>query len=105
MPEQPHYRILLVHCRYRLPGGEDAVFEAERAMLQAHGHEVITYERSTAEGGALQKLLLPFRAVVSFKPLRQVRALLAGKGAGGADAAQFPAVLPQWYPAAGRRSV
>ena len=76
MPEQPHYRILLVHCRYRLPGGEDAVFEAERAMLQAHGHEVITYERSNAEGGALQKLLLPFRAVFSFKTLRQVRALI-----------------------------
>ncbi|MCI6176604.1 glycosyltransferase family 4 protein [bacterium] len=76
MPEQSHYRILLVHCRYRLPGGEDAVFEAERAMLQAHGHEVITYERSNAEGGALQKLLLPFRAVFSFKTLRQVRALI-----------------------------
>ena len=76
MPEQPHYRILLVHCRYWLPGGEDAVFEAERAMLQAHGHEVITYERSNAEGGALQKLLLPFRAVFSFKTLRQVRALI-----------------------------
>ena len=43
-PEQPH-TILLVHCHYRLPGGEDAVFAAECAMLQAHGHRVITYER------------------------------------------------------------
>ena len=30
-PEQPH-TILLVHCHYRLPGGEDAVFAAECAM-------------------------------------------------------------------------
>ena len=36
-PEQPH-TILLVHCHYRLPGGEDAAFAAECAMLQAHGH-------------------------------------------------------------------
>ena len=49
-PEQPH-TILLVHCHYRLPGGEDAVFAAECAMLQAHGHRVITYERNNDAGG------------------------------------------------------
>ena len=32
-PEQPH-TVLLVHCHYRLPGGEDAVFAAERALLE-----------------------------------------------------------------------
>lgn len=70
--------ILLVHTRYRLPGGEDAVFAAERAMLAAHGHRVVVYERANAEadGSLLQKLLLPLRAVYSFKTLREVRALL-----------------------------
>ena len=33
-------KILLIHCHYRLPGGEDAVFAAERALLQRHGHTV-----------------------------------------------------------------
>ena len=69
-------RILLVHCRYRLPGGEDTVFAAEREMLAGHGQQVFTYERSNAEGGAVQKLLLPFRAVFSFKTVREVRALI-----------------------------
>ena len=68
MPEQPHYRILLVHCRYRLPGGEDAVFEAERAMLQAHGHEVITYERSNAEGARCKSCCCPFGRCSASKP-------------------------------------
>ena len=30
-------KILLIHCHYRLPGGEDAVFAAERALLEQHG--------------------------------------------------------------------
>ena len=74
-PEQPH-TILLVHCHYRLPGGEDAVFAAECAMLQAHGHRVITYERSNDAGGLAQKLLLPLRAIYSTKTVREVRALI-----------------------------
>ena len=39
-------KILLIHCHYRLPGGEDAVFAAERALLEQHGHTVVVYERS-----------------------------------------------------------
>ena len=74
-PEQPH-TILLVHCHYRLPGGEDAVFAAECAMLQAHGHRVITYERNNDAGGLAQKLLLPLRAIYSTKTVREVRALI-----------------------------
>ena len=71
-------RILLVHTHYRLAGGEDAVFAAERNLLIAHGHQVTLYERSNreAEGGILQKLLLPFRAVFSLRTCREVRALI-----------------------------
>lgn len=70
-------RILLIHTRYRLPGGEDAVFEAERAMLEQSGHTVTVYERSNGEAaGLFPKLLLPFRAVFSFKAMREVRALI-----------------------------
>ena len=38
-------KILLIHCHYRLPGGEDAVFAAERTLLEQHGHTVVVYER------------------------------------------------------------
>lgn len=33
-------RVLLVHNHYQQPGGEDAVFAAEAALLAAHGHPV-----------------------------------------------------------------
>ncbi len=34
-------KTLLVHTHYQQPGGEDAVFRAEMALLREHGHEVI----------------------------------------------------------------
>src|SRR5581483_6358731 len=43
-------KILLVHNRYQIPGGEDVVFDQERQMLEEAGHEVVTYMRSNFEG-------------------------------------------------------
>lgn len=40
------YRVLLVHNYYQQPGGEDAVFKAEKLLLQQHGHEVDTFVAS-----------------------------------------------------------
>ncbi|HMP39510.1 MAG TPA: glycosyltransferase family 4 protein [Roseiflexaceae bacterium] len=37
-------RILLVHNRYRERGGEESVFEDERALLEQHGHPVACLE-------------------------------------------------------------
>ena len=42
-------RVLLVHNFYREPGGEDYAFHAEATVLQRSGHEVKTFERSSAE--------------------------------------------------------
>ena len=36
-------RILIVHNRYKQPGGEDQVFEAEERLLRNAGHDVRTY--------------------------------------------------------------
>ena len=38
------FRALLVHNYYQQPGGEDQVFAAETALLEAKGHRVIRYE-------------------------------------------------------------
>lgn len=71
-------KILLIHCHYRLPGGEDAVFAAERAQLERHGHTVVVYERSNEEAAhGLAKLLLPLHAVWNRRAAREVRALIA----------------------------
>jgi glycosyltransferase involved in cell wall biosynthesis len=42
-------KILLIHNTYQQAGGEDVVFEQERRLLQQHGHEVATYQRSNHE--------------------------------------------------------
>ena len=73
-------KILLVHCHYRLPGGEDAVFAAERAMLERHGHEVLVYERSNGEAAhGLPKALLPLHAVWNRAAARDVKRIIQTK--------------------------
>jgi hypothetical protein len=42
-------KIILVHCSYQQPGGEDVVFNQERQLLERAGHEVILYRRSNFE--------------------------------------------------------
>ncbi|MRW89954.1 glycosyltransferase [Duganella sp. FT80W] len=42
-------RVLIVHNRYQLRGGEDVVAEAEAALLRANGVEVQVYQRSNDE--------------------------------------------------------
>jgi glycosyltransferase involved in cell wall biosynthesis len=42
-------KILLVHNRYQIPGGEEVVFEQERQLLERSGHQVLTYCRSNFE--------------------------------------------------------
>jgi glycosyltransferase involved in cell wall biosynthesis len=42
-------KICLVHNSYEQRGGEDVVFEQERANLNRWGHEVIAYHRSNTE--------------------------------------------------------
>ena len=75
-------KILLVHCHYRLPGGEDAVFAAERAMLERHGHEVLVYERSNEEAAhGLPKALLPLHAVWNRAAARDVKRIIQTKNA------------------------
>lgn len=70
--------VLLVHNRYRIPGGEDTVFEAERALLEAQGHRVVCYERSNAETDSSRaaKLLLPLTTLWSRRTYREVQALI-----------------------------
>jgi glycosyltransferase involved in cell wall biosynthesis len=46
-------RVLLVHNRYKLRGGEDSTFESERDLLAQMGHQVHTLEFHNAEADSL----------------------------------------------------
>jgi glycosyltransferase involved in cell wall biosynthesis len=75
-------KIVLVHNSYQQSGGEDVVFEQERANLERAGHEVIVYHRSNSEIddlGALGRLSLVKNSVWSSDSRREFGALLSGE--------------------------
>lgn len=74
-------RILLVHNRYRsgAPSGENRVVDQEGAALEALGHEVIRFGRSSDEIGqwsVAKKASLPARTVWSRETSRDLKAVL-----------------------------
>lgn len=73
-------KILLLHNHYRIRGGEDSVFEAERDMLRAAGHAVETWEKHNDDiregGGPFSKIGLFFHTVWNGAVYRELRARL-----------------------------
>ena len=74
-----HLRILVVHNRYQIPGGEDTVVQNEIGMLKKHGHEVFYYERNNSEMkefSALQKAALPFNTIYNRSAKKEIKDLI-----------------------------
>ncbi|MGD0060331.1 MAG: glycosyltransferase family 4 protein [Verrucomicrobiia bacterium] len=71
-------RILLVHNRYRIAGGEDTVLYAEKSMLEERGHDVALLEGDNMEiSGALGQLKTGAGAIYSRHGKRRVAVELA----------------------------
>lgn len=71
-------KVLMLHCRYQEPGGEDLVVASEEQLLAARGHTVLPYRRSNVEIEPLpivQKAVLPLTTVWSNKSFAAVRHL------------------------------
>ena len=70
-------RILLVHNRYQQAGGEDAVVDAQAALLERHGHQVQTLVMDNHEiseaGGLLDRVRLARRTIWSADGIQRVR--------------------------------
>ena len=72
-------KIVMVHNTYQQPGGEDVVFEQERAMLEEAGHNVVPYCQSNWEVetyDGLRRLLLAKRTVWASDTCTAFRKLL-----------------------------
>jgi glycosyltransferase involved in cell wall biosynthesis len=69
-------RILAVHNLYREPGGEDAVFRAETALLRVRGHEVAEYVEDNREIDRMRRLAVALRTVWSMRSSERFRRLL-----------------------------
>ncbi len=66
-------KILVVHNRYRLPGGEDEVAAAETALLRRKGHDVETYLEDNRRIGGLSVIQAGLESVWSRSSYRKVR--------------------------------
>lgn len=93
-------RILLAHNRYRHAGGEDEVFEAERQLLLARGHDVVTYERHNdeiREQGLVGALRVAGRTIWASDSRRDLRGMLRSERP---EVAHFINTFPLISPAA-----
>jgi len=72
-------KILVVHNSYGKLSGEEAVVVGQKKLLADNGHEVICFERSSAEIPLMRlgKLRALFSGIYSFASRRQIRRLLA----------------------------
>jgi glycosyltransferase involved in cell wall biosynthesis len=93
-------KVLLVHNRYQLTGGEDEVYSREKALLLNQGHEVVEYIRDNAEiakYGARQKAALIVRTTWAWDSYRELVGLLQREKP---EVAHFHNTFPLISPAA-----
>ena len=97
---QIQMKILVVHNYYQQPGGEDAVFQNERALLEQHGHQVRSYVRHNNEisgQSIFQKLRLSTNTLWNPKTARDLKELIREFKP---DVAHFTNTFPLVSPAA-----
>lgn len=70
-------KILIAHCRYQQPGGEDAVVAAEAELLRNRGHTIELYERDNHDIERMGKLELASQSIWSTQTYREVSRALA----------------------------
>jgi glycosyltransferase involved in cell wall biosynthesis len=70
-------KLLILHNRYRLAGGEDRVVQAEKRLLEANGHDVILLEEDNLRiGNAWNKLVVAGGSIYSFAAKKRVKAAI-----------------------------
>jgi glycosyltransferase involved in cell wall biosynthesis len=70
------FTIVLVHNHYQQSGGEDQVFAAETALLEAYGHRVLRYTVHNDQAANLNSLTLASSTVWNGEVYRELRALI-----------------------------
>ena len=89
-------RILMLHNRYLVPGGEDQSTAAEAALLRETGCSVDLLERDNREIGQLSKAKVAMRSIWSRKSFSQVFERLRS---GDYDVLHVQNFFPLWSPA------
>lgn len=69
-------RILKVHNYYTRPGGEDTVFQAEKALLRSQDHEVIEYLEFNKKIESMSKALVALQTIWSHSSYQKLKSFL-----------------------------
>jgi glycosyltransferase involved in cell wall biosynthesis len=69
-------RVLICHNFYQQPGGEDAVFAAERDLLRKHGHHVFEYTDTNDRVDSMNRLALAANTIWSRDAHRKISRLV-----------------------------
>jgi glycosyltransferase involved in cell wall biosynthesis len=94
-------RVLMVHCRYQIRGGEEECYEAEQRLLRAAGVEVDTYEDNNQRIEELGGLRTGLDTVWSRSAYRAIRARLRERHCDVVHVHNFfPLISPAVYYAA-----
>lgn len=94
-------RILSVHNRYQIRGGEDECHEAEVALLREMGHDVEVYEENNDRVPEMGKAHLAARTIWSQEAYQNVRQQLAASPCDVMHVQNFfPLISPSVYYAA-----
>lgn len=76
LPVQRPLRVIVAHNRYQQRGGEDAVVEAEVALLREHGHDVVEYQRDNHDLEHLPRAQAALQTMWSTRTTRDVGGLI-----------------------------
>ena len=100
-------RVLVVHERYRVRGGEDGVFETECSLLEKAGHKVVRYEKDNRDipdrGG---RIGLALRTIWNQRTYREIRSIIRAEKPDVVHCHNtFPLISPSVYWAAAREGV
>lgn len=99
-------KILCVHNRYKMRGGEDVVFEQEVASLREHGHDVVLYEDHNSRIDSMKGLAILCKTLWSFESYRAISRLIELNRPDIMHVHNFfPLVSPSIYYAAWRKHV
>jgi glycosyltransferase involved in cell wall biosynthesis len=88
-------KILMLHNRYLIPGGEDQCSVAEAALLRDHGHEVELLEEDNRRVEQLGHARTASRTVWSWESYRRIDGLLRS---GNFDILHVQNFFPLWSP-------
>ena len=73
--------ILLVHCHYTQPGGEDSAYRAEAALLEANGHQVVRLEVSNSALASMGRAQAAARTIWNADAARMIERRVRETGA------------------------